>query len=183
MKYTKTNLIPYMTNISKSIYLNLFVSKFFNAAARSLIDIYGAALLYQNGFSIAQIFSIYGFRFGFMGLCTPISLYVSNTIGVAWTTFCANIMNILLAFVILYGIFNHTILLVILLALPGALANPLNAIFSTHYVESSHRGKYNSFRTIFKICGTGFSSLIVLYCMGKNQINLLFIYVAVCFFY
>lgn len=161
----------------KKEYVSLYLSRFCYSFANAIIDVYGTVLLYNNNISVAQIFIIYALRFGLMGVSTPLSIIFSTKIGIGATALIANVIRAAFAYVILFDATSNIPLLILLLALPGAISNPLATILSARHVEPSCRGKYNSLRIICKILGTALASLTILYGISSNKQSVLFIIV------
>lgn len=162
-------------------YLYLYLSRFCYSVGNTLIDIYGTVLLYNNGLSVSQIFLIYAFRFGLMGILTPFSIIVSSRLGIGLTSLIANLTRTAVAYIILFNTSDSIILMIILLAIPGAISNPLATTLSAYHVKTQHRGKYNSLRIICKMFGSAFASLIILFSMEENKQMLLFSVVMIFF--
>lgn len=177
----RTNLNIKKTAMLKKEYIYLYLTRFCYSLANTLIDIYGTVLLYKNGLSVAQIFLIYAIRFGLMGIITPFSIVLSTRLGIGVTSFIANLTRITFSYVILFNITDNITFLILLLALPGGLSNPLAAVLSANHVQSNHRGKYNSLRIISKILGAAIANLIILYGINYNQQMLLFVVVMTFF--
>lgn len=165
----------------KTEYTFLYLAKFFFGFAYSFTEIFGAVMLYKNGMSISTILLVYGLRFGLMGICSPLFLKISHRYGVASCALVANIFRILATSMILYGKYQNLVLLVIVMGLPGALANPIEDAISSQYVETRHRGRYNSVRNIAKILGQFLASLVVTWGVLTEN-NLLLILIVSIFF-
>lgn len=82
---------------------------------------------------------------------------------------------------ILYGQYNNLILFILVMALPGALANPIEDAISSQYVETTHRGRYNSIRNIARILGQFLASMAVAWSVTTEN-NLLLILIVSIFF-
>ncbi len=165
----------------KPEYIFLYLSKFFYSFAKSFIEIFGAVMLYKNGMSLSMILLVYGLRFGIMGICSPLFLKVSHKFGVASCALVADILLVVGTFMILYGQYNNLILFIFVMALPGALANPIEDAISSQYVETVHRGRYNSIRNIARILGQFLASMAVAWSVTTEN-NLLLILVVSMFF-
>lgn len=155
-------------------YIYLYLTRFCFAFTESLTDIFGPVLLFKNGFSIAAIFLIYGLSFGVMGICSPLFLTISSRFGISACVILSNVFRVICSYLLIFDKANSPVLLIFMLALPGALSNPIGSALSTHYVDSSHRGKYNSMRGIFKIVGTVLGSLAIAYGVIADRSLLLF---------
>ena len=153
----------------KRQYICLYLAKFCYSLANSLIDIFGTVMLYKNGMSIALILFVYGIRFGIMGTLSPLFLKISTKKGVARCALIANILRIICSYMLLFNKTDNTILFIIFMGIPGALSNPIANAISNHYVESKHKGKYNSAINISKILGTAVASVIVAWGITSNN--------------
>lgn len=160
----------------KREYKWLYLTKFFFAFANSFTDLFGTVMLYQNGMPLYEILLIYGFRFGIMGLCSPLFLKIASQYGISTCTILSNLLRIAGVYMIQNGAQNNLLLFVFVLSLPGALANPIADAVSSKYVENEHRGRYNSMRNIARICGQALASIFVTWgIVTNNQTLLLFI--------
>lgn len=80
-------------------------------------------------------------QFGFMGLLTPICIHISKKSGIGKVVIIANLLRILTCYILLNNPHTNILILVVLMALTGALANPLeNTIISKH-IDKAHSGK------------------------------------------
>lgn len=165
----------------KRQYICLYLAKFSNSIGKSLIDIFGTVMLYKNGMSIALILFVYGIRFGIMGALSPLFLKISTKKGVASCALIANIFLIITSYMLLFGKINNIILLVIVMGIPGALSNPIANAIANRYVESCHKGKYNSAMNITKILGTAVASMIVTWGVTSNNQLITFIIIVIFF--
>lgn len=158
----------------KKEYILLYLEKFCYSLGNGLIDIFGTVMLYKNGMPIYMILLIYGFRFGIMGLCSPLFITVSKRFGIAMCVLLANILRIIGSYMILAGANNNIILFILVMSLPGALSNPLSDAISCKYIRTEHRGRYNGVIGVTKILGNAIASLIVTYGVVANNNNLIF---------
>ena len=165
----------------KSEYKWLYLSKFFYAFANSFIDIFGVVMLYKNGMPLYMILFIYGLRFGMMGLCSPLFLKVSAKHGIASCSILANLLRIVGVYMIQNGAQNNILLFIFVMSLPGALSNPIEDAVSSKYVESQHRGRYNSMRNIARICGQALASVFVAWGVVSDNYTLLLLVIAMAF--
>lgn len=160
----------------KTEYVFLYLSKFFYAFANSFIEIFGVVMLYKNGMPLPMILLIYGLRFGIMGICSPLFLKISHRYGVASCALISNLLRVVGTFMILYGEFNNVILFLFVISLPGAIANPIEDAISSKYVETKHRGRYNSIRNIARILGEFLASIVVAWgVITKNNVLLVLV--------
>ena len=67
------------------------------------------------------------------------------------------------------------------MGIPGALSNPIANAISNHYVESKHKGKYNSAINISKILGSAVASIIVAWGVTSNNQVITFFIITIFF--
>lgn len=159
----------------------LYLTKFFFAFGNSFIDIFGVVMLYKNGMPLYLILLLYGLRFGIMGLCSPLFLKVASKHGIASCTLLANLLRMAGIFMIQNGAENNLLLFLIVMSLPGALSNPIEDAISSQYVESEHRGRYNSMRNIARICGQALASVVVAWGIVSENNTLVLLLIAIAF--
>ncbi len=164
------------------LYVLLYLDKFCYSIGNALIDIFGTVMLYKNGMPIYMILLIYGFRFGIMGLCSPLFITVSKKFGIAMCVLIANILRIIGSYMILAGANNNIILFILVMSLPGALSNQLSDALSCKYIRTEHRGRFNGGIGVTKILGNAIASLIVTHGVVANNNNLIFGIVSLFFF-
>ncbi len=167
----------------KSEYKWLYLSKFFFAFANSFIDLFGVVMLYKNGMPIYQILFIYGLRFGMMGICSPLFLKIASKQGIAMCSLWANLLRVVGVYMIQNGAQKNQLLFILVMGLPGALANPIEDAISSKYVESSHRGRYNSMRNIARICGQAIASIFVTWGVVTNNHTVLLLNITIFFLF
>ena len=165
----------------KRQYICLYLAKFCYSLANSLIDIFGTVMLYKNGMSIALILFVYGIRFGIMGALSPLFLKISTKKGVARCALIANILRIICSYMLLFNKTDNTILFIVFMGIPGALSNPIANAISNHYVESNHKGKYNSAINISKILGSAVASVIVAWGVTSDNQLVTFLIITIFF--
>lgn len=158
----------------KKEYILLYLEKFCYSLGNGLIDIFGTVMLYKNGMPIYMILLVYGFRFGLMGLCSPLFITISKRFGIGICALIANTLRIVGSYMLLTGNSNNIILFILVMGLPGALSNPMEDAVSCRYIKTEHRGRYNSIRSITKIIGSAIASLIVTYGVIADNNNLIF---------
>lgn len=163
----------------KYMYLSIFSYSFANA----LSETFGTVMLYKSGLPIYIILLIYGIRFLIMGLITPLFVTISNKIGVARCILISNIFNIIYAYFILVNknLIANIVIFVIVLGLNG-LSNPSSDSLSSKYVETKHRGRFNSLYSISKILGTVLASCLVAWGVISNNTLILFVIITIFFF-
>lgn len=158
----------------KKEYILLYLEKFCYSLGNGLIDIFGTVMLYKNGMPIYMILLVYGFRFGLMGLCSPLFITISKRFGIATCALLANALRIVGSYMILTGNSDNIILFILVMGLPGALSNPMEDAVSCKYIRTEHRGRYNGVIGVTKILGNAIASLIVTYGVVADNNNLIF---------
>ncbi len=166
----------------KKEYKYMYLSIFFYNFANALSETFGTVMLYKAGLPIYLILLIYGIRFLIMGLITPLFVTISSKIGIAKCILISNLFNIIYAYYILVNqnLSANIIIFVIVLGLNG-LSNPSSDALSSKYVESEHRGRFNSFYSISKILGTVLASCLVAWGVISNKTLILFVVLTVFF--
>ena len=166
----------------KKEYKYMYLSIFFYNFANALSETFGTVMLYKAGLPIYLILLIYGIRFLIMGLITPLFITISSKIGIAKCILISNLFNIIYAYYILVNqnLSANIIIFVIVLGLNG-LSNPSSDALSSKYVESEHRGRFNSFYSISKILGTVLASCLVAWGVISNKTLILFVVLTVFF--
>lgn len=166
----------------KKEYKYMYLSIFFYNFANALRETFGTVMLYKAGLPIYLILLIYGIRFLIMGLITPLFITISSKIGIAKCILISNLFNIIYAYYILVNqnLSANIIIFVIALGLNG-LSNPSSDALSSKYVESEHRGRFNSFYSISKILGTVLASCLVAWGVISNKTLILFVVITVFF--
>ncbi len=162
----------------KYMYLSIFLYSFANA----LRETFGTVMLYKTGLSIHLILLIYGIRFLIMGLITPLFITISNKIGIAKCILISNLFDIIYAYFILVNqnLLANLVVFVIAMGLNG-LSNPSSDALSSKYVETEHRGRFNSLYNISKIVGTVLASCFVAWGVISDNTFVLFIILTLFF--
>lgn len=162
----------------KYMYLSIFLYSFANA----LSETFGTVMLYKAGLPIHLILLIYGIRFLIMGLITPLFITISNKVGMAKCILISNLFNIIYAYFILVNqnLLANLVVFVIAMGLNG-LSNPSSDALSSKYVETEHRGRFNSLYNISKIVGTVLASCFVAWGVISNNTSILFIILTLFF--
>lgn len=156
-------------------YKYMYASIFFYNFAYALIETFGTVMLYQAGLPIYMILLIYGMRFLITGLITPLFVTISNKIGVAKCVLISNIFSIINSYFMLNSenLYSNIIIFIIAMGLMG-LSNPSSDSLSNKYVESKHRGRFNSIYFISKILGIVLASVLVTWgIISNNKVVLL----------
>lgn len=159
----------------KKEYKYMYLSIFFYNFANALSETFGTVMLYKAGLPIHLILLIYGIRFLITGLITPLFVTISNKIGVAKCILISNIFSIINSYFMLHSesLYANIIIFVIAMGLMG-LSNPSSDSLSSKYVESEHRGRFNSLYFINKILGTVFASCLVAWGVISDNTLVLF---------
>lgn len=166
----------------KKEYKYLYLSKLSYSLGKALIESFGTVMLYKNGIPIWLILLIYGIRFGIMGFTTPLFISISSKFGIAKCILISNVFSILSSFMILEStnLYNNIIIFILIMGLNG-LSNPSSDALSSRYVESDHRGRYNSLLNVSNILGSALSSCFVAWGVITNNNSILFIFIAFFF--
>lgn len=166
----------------KKEYKYMYLSIFFYNFANALSETFGTVMLYKAGLPIYLILLIYGIRFLIMGLITPLFVTISNKIGIAKCILISNLFNIIYAYFILVSqnLSANIVIFVIVMGLNG-LSNPSSDALSSKYVETEHRGRFNSLYSISKILGTVLASCLVAWGVISNNTSILFVILTVFF--
>ncbi len=166
----------------KKEYKYMYLSIFFYNFANALSETFGTVMLYKAGLPIHLILLIYGIRFLITGLITPLFVTISNKIGVAKCILISNIFSIINSYFMLHSesLYANIIIFVIAMGLMG-LSNPSSDSLSSKYVESEHRGRFNSLYFISKILGTVFASCLVAWGVISDNALVLFSIIVIFF--
>lgn len=162
----------------KYMYLSIFLYNFANA----LSETFGTVMLYKAGLPIYLILLIYGIRFLITGIISPLFVTISSKIGVAKCMLISNLFNIIYAYFILVNqnLSANIVIFVIAMGLNG-LSNPSSDALSSKYVETEHRGRFNSLYSISKILGTVLASCFVAWGVISNNTLILFFILTIFF--
>lgn len=166
----------------KKDYKYMYLSIFFFNFANALSETFGTVMLYKAGLPIYLILLIYGIRFLITGIITPLFVTISNKIGIAKCILISNIFSIINSYFMLNSesLYANIIIFVIAMGLMG-LSNPSSDSLSSKYVESEHRGRFNSLYFISKILGTVFASCLVAWGVISNNTLILFSIIVIFF--
>ena len=166
----------------KKEYKYMYFSKLSYSLGKALLEGFGTVMLYKNGIPIWLILLIYGIRFGIMGITTPLFISISSRFGIAKCILISNIFNILSSFMILEGknLYSNIIIFIVIMGLNG-LSNPSSDALSSRYVETKHRGRYNSLLNVSNLLGTALSSCLVAWGVITNNNMILFMFIAFFF--
>lgn len=166
----------------KKEYKYMYLSKLSYSLGKALLEGFGTVMLYKNGIPIWLILLIYGIRFGIMGLTTPLFISISSRFGIAKCILISNVFSILSSFMILEGtnLYNNIIIFILIMGLNG-LSNPSSDALSSKYVETKHRGRYNSLLNISNLLGTALSSCFVAWGVITDNNMILFAFITFFF--
>lgn len=166
----------------KKEYKYMYLSKLSYSLGKALIEGFGTVMLYKNGIPIWLILLIYGIRFGIMGFTTPLFISISSRFGIAKCILISNIFSILSSFMILEGtnLYSNILIFIVVMGLNG-LSNPSSDALSSRYVETKHRGRYNSLLNISNLLGTALSSCLVAWGVITNNNMILFVFITFFF--
>ena len=166
----------------KKEYKYMYLSKLSYSLGKALLEGFGTVMLYKNGIPIWLILLIYGIRFGIMGITTPLFISISSRFGIAKCILISNIFSILSSFMILEGtnLYNNIIVFILVMGLNG-LSNPSSDALSSRYVETKHRGRYNSLLNISNLLGTALSSCFVAWGVITDNSMILFAFITFFF--
>ena len=160
----------------KKEYKYMYLSTISYNFANALIGTFGTVMLYKNGIPIWLILLIYGLRFGITGFTTPLFVTISSKLGIAKCILISNIFSIICAYMMLDGtnLYKNIVVFIFAMGLMG-LSNPSSDSLSSKYVDSEHRGRYNSFINISKILGTALASCLVAWGIITEKTTIFFI--------
>ncbi len=166
----------------KKEYKYMYLAKVSYSLGNALIETFGTVMLYKNGIPIWLILLIYGLRFGITGICTPLFVTISSKIGIAKCVLLSNIFSIISAYMMIDGsnIYRNIVIFILAMGLMG-ISNPTGDALSSKYVETEHRGRYNSFLGISKILGTAIASGLVAWGVITDNQIVLFSMIAIFF--
>lgn len=166
---------------AKPEYKWLYLSQFFFAFANSFMELFGVVMLYKNGMPLYTILFIYGLRFGIMGIGSPLFLKVSAKSGIATCAILADLLRIATIYMVQNGAQNNLLLFLLATSLAGALQNPIQDAISSRYVDTHHRGRYNSMRSIALILGQALASIFVAWGVVTQNNTLLLLVISMFF--
>ena len=167
---------------NKPEYKYMYLGNISYSFANALISTFGTVLLYKNGIPIWLVLLIYGLRFGITGFCSPLFVSISSRLGIAKCILISNVFSIISAYMMLdrNNIYKNIIIFILAMGFMG-LSNPANDALSSKYVESEHRGKFNSFLNITKILGTAIASGLVAWGVISDNSIILFVIISLFF--
>lgn len=166
----------------KKEYKYMYLSTMSYNFANTLIGTFGTVMLYKNGIPIWLILLIYGLRFLITGFTTPLFVTISSKLGIAKCILISNIFSIICAYIMLDGsnLYKNIVIFILSMGFMG-LSNPSSDSLSSKYVDTEHRGRYNSFINISKILGTALASCLVAWSVITENTIILFSIITIFF--
>ena len=166
----------------KPEYKYMYLANVSYSFANALIETFGTVMLYKGGIPIWLILLIYGLRFGITGFCTPLFVSISSRFGIAKCILISNIFSIISAYMMLdqTNIYRNIVIFILAMGFMG-LSNPSTDSLSSKYVETEHRGRFNSLINISKIVATAIESCLVDWGVISDNNIILFIVISMFF--
>ena len=151
-------------------YVAIYLHNFFDAFGKSMLEVFSVVILYQLGVPVPFIALFLAFKFGCMGILSPLSVVLTSRIGLNTTITLSSVSYIVGVYLLVMGSYENALLLfssVFFFALKGALYHPLiNGVISM-YINDEHRGRFNSFNSIFKtfaaLLSIGISTILLIH--------------------
>lgn len=164
----------------KYIYLGSFCYNFANA----LIETFGTVMLYKNGISIWAILLIYGLRFGITALTSPFFITIVSKYGIAKCILFSNIFSIISSYFMLdsNNLYRNIVIFILAMGLMG-ISNPSSDALSSRYVDTNHRGRFNSFLNVTKVIGIALASGLVAWGVLGDSNFMIFAIICIFFFF
>ena len=166
----------------KPEYKYMYLANVSYSFANALSETFGTVMLYKSGIPIWLILLIYGLRFGITGLLTPLFVSISSRFGIAKCILISNIFSIISAYMMIDGtnIYKNIVIFILAMGFMG-LSNPSTDSLSSRYVETEHRGRYNSLINISKIIAVALASGLVAWGVISDNNIILFTVIAIFF--
>ena len=166
----------------KPEYKYMYLANVSYSFANALSETFGTVMLYKSGVPIWLILLIYGLRFGITGFCTPLFVSISSRFGIAKCILISNIFSIISAYMMLDGtnIYRNIVIFILAMGFMG-ISNPSTDSLSSKYVETEHRGRYNSLINISKIIAVALASCLVAWGVISDNNIILFTVIAIFF--
>lgn len=166
----------------KPEYKYMYLANVSYSFANALSETFGTVMLYKSGIPIWLILLIYGLRFGITGFCTPLFVSISSRFGIAKCILISNIFSIISAYMMIDGtnIYKNIVIFILAMGFMG-LSNPSTDSLSSRYVETEHRGRYNSLINISKIIAVALASGLVAWGVISDNNIILFTIIAIFF--
>lgn len=166
----------------KKEYKYLYLGKLSYSFGNALMETFGTVMLYKNGIPIWLILLIYGIRFGITGFSTPLFMSISSKLGIAKCVLISNIFSIISAYMMLNetNLYKNIIVFIIALGFMG-ISNPSSDALSSKYVDTEHRGRFNSFLHITSLLGAVMASCLVAWGVITDKQLILFTIITIAF--
>lgn len=166
----------------KPEYKYMYLANVSYSFANALIETFGTVMLYKSGIPIWLILLIYGLRFGITGFCTPLFVSISSRFGIAKCILISNIFSIISAYMMLDGtnIYRNIVIFILAMGFMG-ISNPSTDSLSSKYVETEHRGRFNSLINISKIIATALATCLVAWGVISDNNIILFTIITIFF--
>lgn len=166
----------------KPEYKYMYLANVSYSFANALSETFGTVMLYKSGIPIWLILLIYGLRFGITGFCTPLFVSISSRFGIAKCILISNIFSIISAYMMSDGtnIYRNIVIFILAMGFMG-ISNPSTDSLSSKYVETEHRGRYNSLINISKIVAVALASCLVAWGVISDNNIILFTIIAIFF--
>ena len=166
----------------KPEYKYMYLANVSYSFANALIETFGTVMLYKSGIPIWLILLIYGLRFGITGFCTPLFVSISSRFGIAKCILISNIFSIISAYMMLDGTNIYRNIVIFILAMGFMeISNPSTDSLSSKYVETEHRGRFNSLINISKIIATALATCLVAWGVISDNNIILFTIITIFF--
>ena len=166
----------------KPEYKYMYLANVSYSFANALSETFGTVMLYKSVIPIWLILLIYGLRFGITGLLTPLFVSISSRFGIAKCILISNIFSIISAYMMIDGtnIYKNIVIFIFAMGFMG-ISNPSTDSLSSKYVETEHRGRYNSLINISKIIAIALASGLVAWGVISDNNIILFTVIAIFF--
>lgn len=167
----------------KKEYKYMYLSRISYDFANALIETFGTVMLYKAGLPIWLILIIYGIRFGITGFTTPLFMSTSSKIGIAKCILISNIFSMITAYFMLdtSNLYRNIIIFILAMGFMG-ISNPSSDALSSRYVNTEHRGRFNSFMMLCKIIAQVLATCLVAWGVITDNNIILFSIIAIFFF-
>ena len=167
----------------KKEYKYMYLSRISYDFANALIEMFGTVMLYKAGIPIWLILLIYGIRFGITGFTTPLFITISSKLGIAKCILISNVFSMITAYFMLDSskLYRNIIIFILAMGLMG-ISNPSSDALSSKYVDTVHRGRFNSLVMLCKILGQILATGIVAWGVITDNNIVLFSIITILFF-
>lgn len=167
----------------KKEYKYMYLSRISYDFANALIETFGTVMLYKAGVPIWLILLVYGIRFGITGFTTPLFMSISSKFGIAKCILISNLFSMITAYFMLdsNNLYRNIIIFVLAMGFMG-ISNPSSDALSSRYVDTEHRGRFNSFMMLCKIIAQVLATCLVAWGVITDNNIALFSIIAIFFF-